>query len=208
MRRVPRVMPRAIPRVMPRLLAAALTAMAVPFAAVAAEGGNSMLISHAPQISVDDALVGNRIAESRDWRPHFRDISRGGIVIETDENRLSYWGPGGATYIELPVATPRDPSLGRTGRTTVTWKRKDPDWRPTEDMKRRNPSLPDYMGPGPRNPLGTRAMYLDWPAYAIHGTNDPTSIGRAASSGCFRLFPQHVEMLYEHVQAGTPVVVY
>lgn len=192
-----------------RIVIAAVSAVLIGWTATpASAAGNSMLITEAPQISIDESASGNRIAESRDWRKYFSDISRGGIVISTEENRLSYWSPGAKRYLEFPVSTPRHPSLGRLGRTEVIRKRVDPDWRPTEDMKKRDPSLPDYMPAGPGNPLGTRAMYLGWPAYAIHGTNDPSSIGRAASSGCFRLFPQHVEMLYEYVESGTPVVVY
>ena len=54
-----------------------------------------------------------------------------------------------------------------------------PDWRPTESMRKRDPQLPEYMPPGPDNPLGTHALYLSWPNYRIHGTSDTRKIGRA-----------------------------
>jgi lipoprotein-anchoring transpeptidase ErfK/SrfK len=76
--------------------------------------------------------------------------------------------------------------LTRRGRTEVTLKRPEPEWRPTPNMLERNPDLPRYVGPGPDNPLGTRALNLSWPYYRIHGTNDiRRSAGnrRTAASG-------------------------
>lgn len=146
-------------------------------------------------------------AEEKDWQPHFRDISKGGILIDTEKKRLTYWGPNAESYMEFPVAIARSPDLGRTGRTEVVRKRERPDWRPTPSMLARDPSLPEYVPPGPENPMGLHALYLGWTYYAIHGTNDPLSIGRASSSGCFRLFPEHVALLFDQVQTGTPVLV-
>ena len=59
--------------------------------------------------------------------------------------------------------------------------------------------------PGPANPLGTRWMGLGYKGYGIHGTNMPTSIGKAASHGCIRMRNQDVEELFELVQVGDPV---
>ncbi|MFD1380233.1 L,D-transpeptidase family protein [Fodinicurvata halophila] len=61
--------------------------------------------------------------------------------------------------------------------------------------------------PGPENPLGTRALYLGWPAYLIHGTNNPYGIGRRASAGCIRMYPEDVEEIYPDVPIGTAVKV-
>ena len=68
--------------------------------------------------------------------------------------------------------------------------------------------LPDEVIPaGPENPLGERAIYLDWSLYRIHGTNAPNSIGRSASHGCFRMHNKHVKDLYNRVHIGAPVYV-
>ncbi len=75
-------------------------------------------------------------------------------------------------------------------------------------MRRKNPKLPEVVRPGPSNPLGTRALYLADGLLRIHGTNDPLSIGTNASSGCFRMYREDVEQLYEMVRAGTPVTVH
>ena len=103
-------------------------------------------------------------------------------------------------------------SVGREGFTwtgteaiskVVNW----PDWYPPEEMRERDPSLPEHMSGGLRNPLGAKALYLGKTLYRIHGTNDPRSIGRAASSGCFRMLNGHVVDLASRVQTGTLVTV-
>jgi L,D-transpeptidase ErfK/SrfK len=140
-----------------------------------------------------------------DWRSHFADISGGAILIETDERRLTWWSPGGGDRLEFPVGVARAPELGRTGRTRVVARRTDPSWTPTPAMRRRDPSLPAHVPPGPANPMGRHALYLGWQYYAIHGTNDVLSVGRATSSGCFRLLPEDAETLYRRVRIGTQV---
>ena len=86
---------------------------------------------------------------------------------------------------------------------TVNW----PDWRPPDEMRARDPSLPEHMSGGLRNPLGAKALYLGNTLYRIHGTNDPRSIGRAASSGCFRMLNGHVVDLARRISIGTAVSV-
>lgn len=190
-------------------LALASIVIGVAGLGTAATAQDSMMIAMVPQISVDTTMSGDRIAERRDWRNYFKDISRGGIAISIDERRLSYWSPGAEHFMEFPIGAPREgPEFAKRGRTSVVRKKVDPDWRPTAAMKQRDPSLPDFLGAGPTNPLGHRAMYLGWPAYLIHGTNQPETIGTRVSSGCFRMFPQHVELLYEWVEPGTPVYVF
>ncbi|MCG8440297.1 MAG: L,D-transpeptidase [Caulobacterales bacterium] len=142
-----------------------------------------------------------------DWRAHFPDLSRGAILVRLDERRLSFWSPDGERYREYPIAVAEQPEFERLGATAITARRAQPDWRPTPSMLERNPDLPRYVGPGPDNPMGEHALYLGWPHYAIHGTNDPVSIGRATTSGCIRLFPEHIAWLYAHAQVGTPVQV-
>jgi lipoprotein-anchoring transpeptidase ErfK/SrfK len=63
------------------------------------------------------------------------------------------------------------------------------------------------IAPGKDNPLGTRWMGLSLKGYGIHGTNVQSSIGKAASHGCFRMRKQDVEELYTLVQVGDTVLV-
>ncbi|RDJ07857.1 L,D-transpeptidase [Rhizobium grahamii] len=137
-------------------------------------------------------------------RTHRRS-TRGTITIATREHTLVYTTPGGE-QLAYPIA------VGRQGKqwygtTRVTSKSKHPVWRPTPGMRRKNPRLPAVVEPGPSNPLGTRAIYLADGLLRIHGTNDPRSIGTNASSGCFRMYREDVEELYELVQPGTRVIV-
>ena len=105
--------------------------------------------------------------------------------------------------------------LGWSGRVVVGRKAEWPSWRPTDKMIRREPEkyarYADGVPGGADNPLGARALYLyrhgHDTMYRIHGTNEPWTIGRAVSNGCFRLVNEHVIKLYERVAVGTPVVV-
>jgi len=86
-------------------------------------------------------------------------------------------------------------------------KREWPDWRPPEQMLRRQPDLPRFMPGGEDNPLGARALYLGSTLYRIHGSNEPETIGEAVSSGCIRMTNEDVMDLYERVKVGARVVV-
>jgi L,D-transpeptidase ErfK/SrfK len=98
------------------------------------------------------------------------------------------------------------------GRTTVIRKVKDPAWHPPESIRREHAAngdpLPEIVPPGPHNPLGTRALYLNLPGeYRIHGTDVDKiyGIGMQITHGCVRMYPEDVETLYDHVPLGTPV---
>ena len=86
-----------------------------------------------------------------------------------------------------------------------------PSWTPTADIKKRLGNMPDFVGPGPHNPLGARGLYLFSgnrdTLYRIHGTNQPEYIGASISSGCIRLTNEYVIDLYSRAKQGTVVVV-
>jgi lipoprotein-anchoring transpeptidase ErfK/SrfK len=94
-----------------------------------------------------------------------------------------------------------------SGTKTIARKAEWPDWRPPAEMIARQPYLPRFTAGGPGNPLGARAMYLGTSEYRIHGTNDPTTIGKDVSSGCIRLTNEDVADLYSRVQVGAKVIV-
>ena len=127
----------------------------------------------------------------------------GTVVIKTSERRL-YYVLGSGKAIRYPVAV-GSPQNQWFGETHVVRKRENPSWTPTPDQRSKKPSLPAYVAPGPKNPLGVRAIYLGWSAYRIHGTNAPGSIGRAVSGGCFRMLNSDVVDLFERVHVGAPV---
>jgi lipoprotein-anchoring transpeptidase ErfK/SrfK len=91
------------------------------------------------------------------------------------------------------------------GAYYIKSKAKNPSWRNPGSKWAR--SMPRYLPPGPRNPLGTRALRLDRGALVIHGTPQPWTIGRRSSHGCIRMRKADVERLYDIVAMGTPVFI-
>jgi hypothetical protein len=139
------------------------------------------------------------------WQDHFDSIANDAILCDTNDRALHYWGADGF-YRIYPTSVPLNDSLTRRGRTSITLKRPDPEWRPTANMLERNPDLPRYVEAGPNNPLGVRALNLTWPAYRIHGTNDIRKIGRQSSNGCIGLYNEHIIEVYDRARVGTPVL--
>ncbi|XUM24210.1 L,D-transpeptidase [Bradyrhizobium oligotrophicum S58] len=129
----------------------------------------------------------------------------GTIIIDTGNTYL-YYVLGGGRALRYGVGVGRE-GFTWSGVQTVTRKAEWPDWHPPAQMIARQPYLPRFMAGGPGNPLGARAMYLGSSEYRIHGTNDPTTIGKFVSSGCIRLTNEDVADLFSRVQVGTKVVV-
>jgi lipoprotein-anchoring transpeptidase ErfK/SrfK len=128
---------------------------------------------------------------------------KGSIIINSKTNELFYvLGFGKA--VKYRVATARE-GFEWKGTHKVSSKTQWPDWRPPTEMRVRHPELPTFMAGGPKNPLGARAMYLGSSIYRIHGTNDPKSIGKSASSGCIRMLNADVSELYTLVKIGAEV---
>lgn len=129
----------------------------------------------------------------------------GTIVIDTGNTAL-YYVLGGGKAIRYGVGVGRE-GFTWSGVQSVSRKSEWPDWHPPQEMIARQPYLPRFMAGGPGNPLGARAMYLGSSMYRIHGTNDPTTIGKFVSSGCIRLTNEDVVDLFDRVNVGTKVVV-
>ncbi|MEL6450968.1 MAG: L,D-transpeptidase [Pseudomonadota bacterium] len=141
-----------------------------------------------------------------DWQPYFDSLRNGAILVDIDSRAVHYWAEDQSVYKLYPSSVPLTDDLTRRGRTQVILKDPEPDWRPTPSMKKRNPEWPDYIGPGPQNPLGTRSLHLSWTYYRIHGTHDTRKIGRKSSNGCIGLYNEHIEELYEMAKVGTQVL--
>ena len=141
-----------------------------------------------------------------DWQPYFDNLRNGAILVDISSRALHYWNESDTVYRLYPTSVPLSEDLTRRGRTRVTLKDPEPDWRPTPAMRKRNPSWPEYMPPGPDNPLGIRAMHLTWTYYRIHGTHDTRKIGRRSSNGCIGLYNEHITELYDLSKVGTQVL--
>ena len=134
------------------------------------------------------------------------DAPRRGIVINLAELRLYYFPPAGEP-LSFPIGIGREGWETPLGRTRIVRKTAHPTWIPTDAEHEERPELPQSVAPGPDNPMGDYALYLGWSGYAVHGTNRPSSIGRRASHGCIRLYPEDMRRLYDAVALDTPVMV-
>ena len=144
-----------------------------------------------------------------DYRPqpvYFRSNEPAGTIVVHTEERFLYVVQGDGTAIRYGIGVGRE-GFQWQGLLKVTRKTEWPDWRPPPEMIERQPYLPRFMAGGPGNPLGARALYLGDTVYRIHGTNQPTTIGHAVSSGCFRLVNRDVIDLYDRIPVGTKVIV-
>jgi L,D-transpeptidase ErfK/SrfK len=138
---------------------------------------------------------------------------RRGVVLNLAEYRMYYFPEPKAGERAVVMTYPM--SIGRMdwatplGRTRVVAKVRNPAWYPPESVRAEHAAegdiLPRVVPPGPKNPLGARAMRLDIPGYLIHGTNRPDGVGMRVTHGCIRMFPEDIEFLFEHVPVNTPV---
>jgi lipoprotein-anchoring transpeptidase ErfK/SrfK len=129
----------------------------------------------------------------------------GTLVVDTPNTYL-YYVLGGGRAIRYGVRVGRD-GFTWTGVQKISRKAEWPDWHPPTEMIERQPYLPRFMAGGPGNPLGARAMYLGSTVYRIHGTNQPSTIGKFVSSGCIGMLNEDVSDLFDRVKVGTRVVV-
>ncbi len=133
-----------------------------------------------------------------------------GTILINKQERMLYYIDGRTSALRFGIAVGRD---GRrwSGEAIVGRRAAWPGWTPTANMRRRDPTLPNHVPGGPRNPLGARALYLYRDGrdtlYRIHGTNEPWSIGKFASSGCIRMLNEHVFELFGTVRDGARVIV-
>ena len=159
--------------------------------------------SEAPQAADDDAALPDRLR--RQIVSFDRNEPAGTIVIDT-ANTYLYYVLGQGRAIRYGVGVGRQ-GFTWAGVQSITRKAEWPDWHPPAEMIARQPYLPRFVAGGPGNPLGARAMYLGSSEYRIHGTNDPTTIGKFVSSGCIRLTNEDVTDLFSRVNVGAKVVV-
>ncbi len=127
------------------------------------------------------------------------------ILINLPEMRLYYFQK--EAFLTFPIGIGDEGKLTPTGSYQIARKKERPFWYPTESIRREEPDLPEVVPPGPENPMGDYALYLDKGLYAIHGTNKAYSIGRRTTHGCFRLYPEDIERLFKLVPLKTDVFV-
>jgi lipoprotein-anchoring transpeptidase ErfK/SrfK len=133
----------------------------------------------------------------------------GTLVIDTNK-RFLYLVEGNGQARRYGIGVGKQ-GFGWKGTQRVSRKAEWPTWTPPKEMiareRKKGRILPAQMKGGINNPLGARALYLGSTLYRIHGTNQPWTIGKAMSSGCFRMRNEDVTDLYGRVPVGTHVVV-
>jgi L,D-transpeptidase ErfK/SrfK len=130
-----------------------------------------------------------------------------GIIINIAEMRLYYFPEKDGTPETYPLGIGEQGSETPSGSTKVMRKQANPTWYRTKNEIKAKPWAPKIVPPGPDNPLGAYALYLGWPSYLIHGTDDWRGVGRRDSRGCIRMYPEDIERLFREVKIGTKVTV-
>jgi L,D-transpeptidase ErfK/SrfK len=138
---------------------------------------------------------------------------RKGVVINVAAMRLFYFPPHKSGEPQVVITHPI--GIGKVGWSTpegvtkIVRRQADPTWRVPisviKEHRENGEELERVIGPGPDNPLGKFAFYLQWPSYLIHGTNKPAGVGLRSSHGCIRLYPEDIAQLYGMVPIGTQV---
>src|SRR5271166_1436634 len=147
-----------------------------------------------------------RCAQARDIVGFSGGYAPGTVVVRTGERSL-YYVLGNGRAVRYPVG------VGRAGKqwagtAIISGKYLRPAWTPPAEVRHDKPNLPNVIpGGSGRNPMGAAALTLSAGEYAIHGTNNPGSIGGQVSYGCIRMYNEDVLDLYGRVGFGTPVVV-
>ena len=136
----------------------------------------------------------------------YRTTEAPGTIIISTADRHLYVVQGNGRALRYGIGVGRD-GFTWQGLLKISRKAEWPDWTPPPEMIARQPYLPRFMAGGPGNPMGARAMYLGSTVFRIHGTNQPSTIGKFVSSGCIGMVNDDVADLFERAKVGTRVVV-
>src|SRR6202161_618535 len=168
--------------------------------------GRPMVLSALPADEQPEVAPAQLPPNLRRQEVKFPTKEPAGTLIGDTPNTYLYYVLGGGRAIRYGVRVGRD-GFTWTGVQKISRKAEWPDLHPPTEMIERQPYLPRFMAGGPGNPLGARAIYLGNTVYRIHGTNQPSTIGKFVSSGCIGMLNEDVSDLFDRVKVGTRVVV-
>jgi lipoprotein-anchoring transpeptidase ErfK/SrfK len=168
--------------------------------------GKPMVLSALPPDEQPEVAPAQLAPNLRRQEVAFATKEPAGTLIVDTPNTYLYYVLGNGRAVRYGVRVGRD-GFTWTGVQKISRKAEWPDWHPPTEMIERQPYLPRFMAGGPGNPLGARAMYLGNTVYRIHGTNQPSTIGKFVSSGCIGMLNEDVSDLFDRVKVGTRVVV-
>jgi len=131
-----------------------------------------------------------------------------GIVINLSEMRLYFFSKQSAGIVRtFPIGIGSEGNETPVGVFAIVEKKEKPAWYVPESIRQEKPELPAVVPPGPNNPLGSHALRLSARSILIHGTNRPYAVGRKASHGCIRMYPEDIPKLFQLVPNGTRVTI-
>ena len=131
-----------------------------------------------------------------------------GIIINLSEMRLYYFSKhSGAIVRTYPIGIGSEGNETPVGDFKITENVVKPSWRVPESIRKEKPELPAVVPPGPDNPLGSHALRLSAKSVLIHGTNRPFAVGRRASHGCIRMYPEDIPKLFQAVPNQSKVTI-
>lgn len=168
--------------------------------------GYYQLVEANPHVNPDQPPVGTvLIVPSEYILPAVHE----GIVVNVAELRLYYFPKGQNSVMTFPLGIGRQDWETPLGVLSIVQKIKNPTWYVPDsiraDRAKSGVNLPKSVKPGPDNPLGNYALRLSKWTYLIHGTNDPSGVGRRSSSGCLRMYPEDIQALFNLAFVGMPV---
>jgi L,D-transpeptidase ErfK/SrfK len=136
-------------------------------------------------------------------------VNHEGIVVNLSEMRLFYFfrQKGSRLVKTFPIGIGTEGNDTPEGVYKIIQKIKNPSWHVPASIRKEKPELPEVVPPGPDNPLGTHAMRLSLGTYLIHGTDKPWAVGRRATHGCMRLYPEDIPVLFKLISVGTKVTI-
>jgi L,D-transpeptidase ErfK/SrfK len=134
---------------------------------------------------------------------------KSGVIINLVEMRLYYFPANKKQVYIFPVGIGREGWETPLGMMSVIEHIPLPTWHPPETIREARAKegvfIPKVVPPGPDNPLGEYALRLSNVTYLVHGTNDPSGVGRRSSAGCIRMYPEDIKKVFEMTHNGTPV---
>ena len=169
-------------------------------------GGSSVMVAALPPEEQPEMNAPQLPPHLRRTEVAFATKEPAGTIVVDTPNTYLYYVLGNGRAMRYGVRVGRE-GFTWTGTQKITRKTEWPDWYPPSEMIERQPYLPRFMAGGPGNPMGARAMYLGSTVYRIHGTNQPSTIGKFVSSGCIGMLNEDVSDLFERAKVGTRVVV-
>jgi lipoprotein-anchoring transpeptidase ErfK/SrfK len=119
------------------------------------------------------------------------------LIVSIPDRKIVLLENGVVTRV-YPVAVGKPSTPSPAGSFSIVRRVSDPTYSHNGRL----------VAPGPKNPVGSRWMGLSAKGYGIHGTNEPNSIGKAASHGCIRMGKADIEDLFTRVQVGDAVEIH